>query len=329
MESVAIEQTPAEFAANREKKTAALSSVAAAVFLTVVKLVIGLITGSLGIISEALHSALDLVAAGVTFLAVRAAGQPADREHPYGHGKIENLSALFETFLLLVTCIWIVYEAINRLVFKSVEVESSIWAFVVMTTSIVVDINRSRMLDRVAKKHNSQALEADALHFSTDIWSSAVVIAGLGFVYLSERLEMPWLAQADAVAALGVAGIVAYVSLKLGRRAVAHIIDEISPALVLKIAQAARLPEVLSVIDIRARHSGPETFVDLAIEVRKDLSVEEAHAVAENVEAAIQEAIPNCSVVVHVDPCRDEYHPAMRKTGSHPWPAEKDCKDPD
>jgi cation diffusion facilitator family transporter len=288
--------------ADREKKTAALSSVLAAVFLTVLKLVIGLVTGSLGIISEALHSGLDLVAAGVTYVAVRSAGRPADREHPYGHGKIENLSALFETFLLLLTCFWIVYEAINRLFFRSVEVEVSIWAFVVMATSMVVDLNRSRMLSRVAKKHNSQALEADALHFSTDVWSSAVVICGLFFVYLSESLRIPWLAQADAIAAIGVAGIVIYVSVQLGRRAIANIIDEVSPALLLKIAQVAQVPKVLNVTDVRARHSGPETFVDLTIEMQKDISVDAAHKVAVQVEGCIQKLVPNCSVIVHVDP---------------------------
>jgi cation diffusion facilitator family transporter len=279
-----------------------MSSVLAAVFLTTLKLFIGLVTGSLGIISEALHSGLDLVAAGVTYIAVHSAGRPADREHPYGHGKIENLSALFETLLLLATCFWIVYEAINRLFFKNVEVESSIWAFVVMATSIAVDVSRSRMLSRVAKKYNSQALEADALHFSTDIWSSAVVIGGLFLVYLSERLAIPWLAQADAIAAICVAGIVTYVSIQLGRRAIANMIDEVSPALVQQIATAARLPSVLNVTNVRARHSGPETFVDLTIETEKDLSVDIAHQVTVEVEAAIQALLPNCSVMVHVDP---------------------------
>ena len=116
-------------AANQEKKLTALSSVFAAIFLTGIKLSVILLTGSLGIISEALHSGLDIVAACVNFIAVRISGDPADREHPYGQGKIENLSPLFETFLILVTCIWIVYEAINRLIFKSVDIETSFLAF--------------------------------------------------------------------------------------------------------------------------------------------------------------------------------------------------------
>jgi cation diffusion facilitator family transporter len=196
--------------AEKEKRDAALSSVLAAVFLTALKLVVGLMTGSLGILAEAAHSGLDLVAALVTFFAVRIADRPPDERYRYGYGKVENLSALIETLLLLITCLWIIYEAIQRLFFKPVEIEASFWAFGVMLVSIVVDVSRSRILYRAARKHNSQALEADALHFSTDIWSSAVVIVGLGLVWLSGRLgpEWAWLVKGDAVAALVVAAIV-------------------------------------------------------------------------------------------------------------------------
>ena len=144
--------------ADREKHRAALSSVLAAIFLTLVKLVVGLLTGSLGILAEVAHSGLDLVAAAVTLFAVRVSGRPADQEHMYGHGKVENLSALFETLLLLVTCAWIIYEAIQRLFFEEVVVEVSIWAFLVMFLAIGIDFSRSRMLSRVAKKYDSQAL---------------------------------------------------------------------------------------------------------------------------------------------------------------------------
>ena len=155
--------------AEREKRNAALSSVVAAVFLTALKLIVGLMTGSLGILAEAAHSGLDLIAALVTFFAVRIADRPPDEQYRYGYGKVENLSALIETLLLLVTCVWIIYEAIQRLFFKPVEIEATLWAFGVMVISIVVDVSRSRILYRAARKHNSQALEADALHFSTDI----------------------------------------------------------------------------------------------------------------------------------------------------------------
>ena len=188
--------------ADRDKRWVALSSLLAAILLTGTKLGIGWWTNSLGILSEAAHSALDLVAAAVTLWAVRAASRPADREHPYGHGKIENLSALLETFLLLVTCLWIVGEAAHRLFFAAnVHVDPNLWAFLVVLLSVIVDYSRSRALKRAADKYDSPALEADALHFSTDIWSSAVVLLGLCGVLASERwagarrgwfTPMPW-----------------------------------------------------------------------------------------------------------------------------------------
>ena len=145
--------------------------------------------------------------------------------HQFGHGKVENLSALIETLLLFITCVWIVYEAISRLFFKSVEVDVNIWAFAVMGISIIIDITRSRALMKAAKAHNSQALEADALHFSTDVWSSSVVIIGLVMVRAGDILQLPWLVKADAIAALVVACIVIYVSGRLGKRAVSVLLD--------------------------------------------------------------------------------------------------------
>ena len=206
--------------AEREKNLVALSSVGAAVLLTSMKVVVGLATGSIGILSEAAHSGIDLLAALMTFWAVRASSKPPDSDHLYGHGKIENFSALFETGLLLATCVWIAYEAVKRLVFGGGHVEATVWSFVVMGISIVVDLSRSRALASVARRHRSQALEADALHFSTDVWSSTVVILGLLGVVFSHRTGLAWLARADSVAALGVAGIAALVSIRLGRKAV-------------------------------------------------------------------------------------------------------------
>ena len=296
-----------EVRAEKEKRDAALSSVLAAVFLTLLKLVVGLMTGSLGILAEAVHSGLDLVAALVTFFAVRLSDQPPDEQHLYGHGKIENLAALFETFLLLVTCVWIIYEAIQRLFFKHVEVEASIWAFGVMAISIVVDISRSRMLSRAARKHHSQALEADALHFSTDIWSSAVVIVGLLLVWLSEWLgpEWSWLIKADAVAALVVAGIVIWVSLQLGKRAVSVLLDAAPPGLVEQIsAEAGRVPGVQSVGPVRVRQAGAMVFVDLTVDVDRSASLQEAHQIAEAVDEEVSKLVYRGDVVVHVDPVR-------------------------
>src|SRR6476661_9852800 len=165
-----------------EKRAVAGNSVLAAMAITALKIIVGISTGSLGILSEAAHSALDLIAAIITLFSVRVSDKPADADHQYGHGKVENFSAFIETGLLLLTCLVIVYEAIKRLFFHHVEIEPSLAAFVVMFISIAVDFWRSRALGRIADKYDSQALQADALHFSTDIWSSAVVILGLAVV---------------------------------------------------------------------------------------------------------------------------------------------------
>ncbi|HEY3452735.1 MAG TPA: cation-efflux pump [Myxococcales bacterium] len=287
---------------DREKRLVAMSSVLAAVLLTSLKVVVGVATGSLGILSEAAHSGLDLVAAVITLWAVRISGQPADREHTYGHGKYENLSALFETLLLLATCVWIFYEVVHRLFFEDVHVDPSPWAFAIMGISIVVDVGRSRALARVAKKYQSQALEADALHFSTDIWSSTVVIVGLGLVVLSEKLGIPWLAKADAVAAAGVACIVVWVSLQLGKKTIADLLDAVPGEFREKVEAASRVPGVLDVLQVRIRRSGPETFADVTVSVPRDTPFERAHDVATGAEEAVKKAIPGTDVVVHVEP---------------------------
>jgi cation diffusion facilitator family transporter len=243
----------------REKNLVALSSVVAAVFLTAFKTIVGLATGSLGILAEAAHSGLDLIAALITLFAVRLSDRPADQSHLYGHGKVENLSALVETLLLLVTCIWIIYEAINRLFFQAVHVEPNFWAFLIMGMSIAIDFTRSRALYRVAKKYASQALEADALHFSTDIWSSSVVIVGLALVLLGDLTgQTAVLSRADAFSALIVALIVIYVSAKLGRRTVDALLDRAPEGLAQEIGKAAA--RTRDVVDVtRTRSSGRQS----------------------------------------------------------------------
>ena len=286
-----------------EKSSVALKSVAAAVLLAGTKIVVGVLTGSLGILSEAAHSALDLVAAGVTVLAVKASARPADADHPYGHGKVENLSALFETFLLFLTCGWIIKEAIARLFLHAVPVRANLWGFGVLILSIVVDLGRSRALLATARKHNSQALEADALHFSTDVWSSSVVLLGLVLVFLAKWLHLPWLAQADAVAALAVAGIVIHVSFRMGRRTVADLLDAIPPDLVHQARlRVLELPGVMAAPRIRMRKIGGAWFSDVVIQVDPALSMEEAHAVADAVEGCLAGLMPGGDVVVHAEP---------------------------
>src|ERR1700724_3300954 len=180
-----------------EKRAAAGGSVLAAVVITGLKIVVGFSTGSLGILSEAAHSALDLIAALLTFFSVGVSDKPADADHQYGHGKVESFSAFVETGLLLLTCAWIIYEAALRIFFRHIEIEPSIAAFAVMLFSMIVDWWRSRALGRIANKSDSQALEADALHFSTDIWSAGVVVIGLVLVLLGRKFNIQLLRDSD------------------------------------------------------------------------------------------------------------------------------------
>jgi cation diffusion facilitator family transporter len=304
-------------AAEADKKAAARNSVFAALFLTLMKLVIGIITGSLGILAEAAHSGLDLVAAFVTMLAVRVSGKPADREHTYGHGKVENFSALIETVLLFVTCAWIIFEAARRIFFKTVEIDPSLWAFLVMAVSIGVDVSRSRMLYAAARKHHSQALEADALHFSTDVWSSSVVILGLVFVWLGKNVftrHSSLFGKADAVAAVGVAFIVLFVSYRLGRRTIDVLLDRAPEGLPQQLREAAAAVEgVLNVGQVRVRRSGPVFFVDMTVDVDRNLSFERTHTIAEQVEGRVQTISPGADVVIHTDPREVERETMARR----------------
>ncbi|MEK7204630.1 MAG: cation diffusion facilitator family transporter [candidate division NC10 bacterium] len=291
---------------SRQKVRVALTSVIAAVGLTATKGVVGWQTGSLGILSEAAHSGLDLVAALITFFAVRVADRPADLDHHYGHGKVENLSALIETALLLLTCLWIIYEALERLFWKPVEIQPSWIAFAVMAGSIVVDFSRSRALSRVAAASGSQALEADALHFQTDVWGSLTVLGGLGAVWAGRRWGIPWLSLADALAAIAVAGIVLVVGGRLGVRAVDALLDRAPVELVGRIRTAIRgVPGVQGPVDFRARMVGPRVFVDAAVPIDRQTSFEGAHAVVEEIEERIREVVPEASVVIHAEPHRN------------------------
>ena len=213
------------------------------------------------------------------------------------------MSALFETLLLFGTCIWIIREAVERLFFRAqVHVDANLWSFLVVILSIVVDFSRSRALLRVAKKYDSQALEADALHFSTDIWSSLVVLLGLVGVFAAHRLDVPALAKADAIAALGVALVVVVVSFKLGRKAVNDLLDTVPPEMAVRIAGAAMVSGVREVRQVRVRRSGPGTFVDLILVVDRGESVQRGHEIACGAEAAIKHDLPGADVVVHVEP---------------------------
>jgi cation diffusion facilitator family transporter len=290
-------------AMRRDKRTVAGNSVIAALLITGLKIVVGVATGSLGILSEAAHSGLDLVAAVVTLFSVRVSDKPADADHQYGHGKVENFSAFIETALLLLTCIWIVYEAIRRLFFHHVEIEPSVAAYCVMLLSIVIDVWRSRALGRIARRYESQALEADALHFSTDIWSSGVVVVGLALVALGRKYQVDWLRDADPIAALVVAAIVIYVSWRLARKTIDALLDAAPSGVRAQIMKAvSEVAGVLEVDRVRIRRAGNRYFADLSIGLARNVTFQRSEQMAEAVSAAVHGVLPAADVVVHSVP---------------------------
>lgn len=286
-----------------EKRAVAGNSVLAALAVTAFKIVVGVSTGSLGILSEAAHSGLDLLAAIITLLSVRVSDKPADSQHQYGHGKVENFSAFIETGLLLLTCVWIVYEAVRRLFFHHADVEPSIAAFVVMFVSMGVDFWRSRALGKIATKYDSQALEADALHFSTDIWSSAVVVLGLVLVLLGRAYGISWLADADPVAALFVAVIVVYVSSRLARRTIDALLDAAPAEERGKIIDAVgKVDGLLEVDRVRIRRAGNRYFADVSVGLARNVTFQRSEQVSGAVTDAVRAVLPGADVVVHSTP---------------------------
>lgn len=280
----------------REKIRIARVSVAAAVLLTGMKLAVGLWTGSLGLLSEAAHSGLDLVAAAVTWFSVSVSDRPADADHPYGHSKIDNLAALIETLLLLLTCIWISYEAVQRLFFKHVEVRVNIYSFAVIIVAIIVDYTRGMALARVARKTGSAALEADAMHFLSDIASSLVVLAGLAFTAWGYP-------GADAICSLGVAAMVAWICIRLGKKAVDALTDSVPSGQIERVRlAAAAVSGVRSAYDVRMRRSGPKQFIDLKVSLQPDLALDAVHELTEHVEDVLRSRFDGADVIVHAEP---------------------------
>ncbi|MFI5339768.1 MAG: cation-efflux pump [Candidatus Methylomirabilales bacterium] len=307
MDTAASASVPTDLETSRQKVRVAKISALAALALVTAKALVGWQTGSLGILSEAAHSGLDFIATLITLFAVRVADRPADLDHHYGHGKVENLSALAEVAILLATSLWIIYEAIERLVGKPVEIEPSWIAFAVMLSSIVVDVSRSRALAKTARATGSQALEADALHFRVDVWSSCTVLGGLTAVWAGRHWGMPLLFMADAVAAILVAGIVLTVGGRLARHAADALLDRAPVDLVDRIRTAVKsVPDVQGPVSLRARQVGPRLFVDAAVSIGRGASFEGAHAVMDQVEERVHDVAPNASVVVHAEPWRTE-----------------------
>lgn len=288
------------------KRSAALSSVFAAVAITFLKLLTGLLTGSLGMLSEAAHSAVDLVAATITLLSVRVSDRPPDEQHNYGHGKIESLSAFFETVLMLVSCLWIVGQSLHRMIFRNhLALAFSVWPFVVLLLSIAVDYFRSRSLQRVATQFRSEALEADAIHFSTDIWSSLAVLLGLAATFAGQHWHITSLELADPIAAILVASIILRVGWRLARRTMDTLLDA-TPAQFQTRRDMARdlaaIDGVLSVERVRTRRSGANYFADVTLALPRNLTFQRSEQLTRAATEAVQRHLPGADVVVHSVP---------------------------
>ncbi|GAA0557834.1 cation diffusion facilitator family transporter [Rhizomicrobium electricum] len=282
----------------REKKSVAISSMVASLAMTIGKFIVGFMTGSLGLISEGLHSLLDFGATIMTYMAVRVSDKPADAEHHYGHGKIEAVTALGETVLLFLTSIWIIYEAIHRLMAPKIEVEATWWSFGVIIASIVIDISRARALKRTAEKTKSMALEADALHFSSDVLSSTVVLIGLGFVAFGWPIG-------DPIAAIGVSIFVCRAGWMLGRRTFDTLIDAAPEGAADRVGGIVRgVAGVADVGRIRIRPAGSVFFVDVDVAVGRGWPLSKVLSVKQAVAEAIRAEMSEAEVTVTTHPLK-------------------------
>jgi len=290
------------------KSAAALSSLMAALAITLLKLITGVLTGSLGMLSEAAHSAIDLIASGITLMTVRVSDRPADEEHNYGHGKLENLSAALETLLMVGSCVWIAQEAVRRILYhRHLDLRWSVWPFLVLLLSMFVDYTRSRALQRVAEEQRSDALAADALHFGTDLWSAGAVFLGLLATFLGERLHLPLLEYADPVAALLVAVIILRVTWRLARRTIDSLLDATPPEIREQIRRELfhdlkSTDGVLAVERVRVRRAGSDYFVDLTLGLPRNLTFQRSEQIGFAATAAVQRLLPGADVVIHTVP---------------------------
>ena len=303
------------------KTSAATVSVASNSALVVGKLVVGLAIGSVSILSEAIHSGIDLVAALIAWWAVRASSAPADDEHQFGHGKFENLSGVIEALLILVAAVWIVVEAVKKLIHPTALQGTSL-GVAVMAVSSIINYFVSNWLMRVGRETDSIALKADAWHLRTDVYTSAGVMTGLAVIAIAQRFapdrSFAWI---DPVVALAVAVFIVKAAAKLTIDAARDLLDSRLPLEELGSIEAymrAR-DDVLGYHDLRTRKAGGWRFVEIHLELPPEMTVRDSHAIAHSVSLEIQERLPSTSVMVHVDPS-DEDPPSSRRGRSSASP---------
>jgi cation diffusion facilitator family transporter len=307
---------------HRAKRSAAIFSVFAATLVTGLKLLTGLLTGSLGMLSEAAHSGIDLIASAITLFSVQASDRPADEDHNYGHGKIESLSAFVETFIMLGSCVWLVSEAVGRMVsHHHLALRMSVWPFAVLAFSIAIDFARSRTLSRIAREHGSDALAADSVHFATDMWASLAVMIGLGATFAGERYGLRWLEYADPLAAIAVSGVILRVSWHLARQTVDALLDATPTADPMSdptqskdskqskdqlrqnlIHDLEAIPGVMTVDRLRTRRSGADYFADVTLGMPRNLTFQRSEQLTMAATEAVRRHLPGADVVVHTVP---------------------------
>jgi cation diffusion facilitator family transporter len=286
-----------------EKRRVAGGSMAAAAAMTLLKLGAGLLSGSLGVLSDAAHSALDLAGAALTFFSVQVSDKPADEDHTYGHGKFENLSAFGEAGLMAVSSIWIIAEAIRRIFYHLVPVHRVMWPVLVLIASIGVDLWRSRQLRATARRTGSPALATDAFHFGSDIWATLAVLAGLAATWLGARFGIGALRFADPLAATVVSLMILRMTFRLGYEAVGALMDQI-PAETLRqlVREVGRVEGVLAVERARVRRAGAGTFADLTLALPRRFTFEHTGELVQSATAAVHRVLPSADVVIHTVP---------------------------
>jgi cation diffusion facilitator family transporter len=274
-----------------------------AAVMTPLKLAAGLMSGSLGVLSDAAHSALDLVGVTLTFFSVQLSDRPADEDHTYGHGKFENLSAFGEAGLMAISCAWIIWEAMQRILVHTVQLHHSVWPVLVLLTSIGVDWWRSRRLAAVAKTTGSPALATDAFHFASDIWSTLAVLAGLGASWIGSHLGIGWLRYADPLAAVLVSLMILRMTLHLGRETVAVLLDEVPAETRQRLVnEVAQVEGVLAVEQARVRRAGANYFADLTLALPRRYTFEHTGDLVRAATEAVHRALPTADVVIHTVP---------------------------
>lgn len=289
--------------ATAEKRSAAALSVTAAGLMTMLKLIVGLLTGSLGMLSDAAHSGIDFAGAILTLLSVRVSDKPADEDHPYGHAKIENVSAFIETFLMLASSIWIIYEALIRIFVNPVAIRYSVWPLLVLALSMSVDFWRSRHLKTVAERHQSEALAADAFHFASDIWSSAAVFVGLCIAWAGSELHIPGLHYADSIAAIVVSFLILHFGWRLAWRTVLALTDSVSPETSRRVLdELHNTPGVLSVDQARMRRAGSHYFADFTLSLSRQLTFQRVEDLVREATDAVRRVLPEADVIIHTVP---------------------------